>query len=174
MFPCCSMSSQTKGVYLHDSSPCSRLRVIEQMSLLFLISCRPTRLTLVVEELLQEWNDGDVKLEDHDVIVDRMRLTMTWGAAKTMVEEDFKKAQTKERNDFDKARRKFVEKDNFSNVKKKLSGNMSKIVSDYKILKDYPAIQISLLKVLHVNACLSDFFNALLHLLEYCFVNTAA
>ena len=171
MFPCCTMSSQTKGVYLHDSSPCSRLRVIEQMSFLLRISCLSIRLTLVVEELLQKWNDGNVKLEDHVEIVQRMRSTMTWGAAKTMVEEDFRKAQTKERNDFDKARRKFVEKDKFSNVKKKLSGNMSNILSDYKILKDYPAIQISLLKVLHVNACLSDF---LLHLLEYCFVNTAA
>ena len=131
-------------------------------------------MTLVVEELLQKWNDGDVKLEYHEDILKRMRLTMTWGAAKTMVEEDFRNLQMKERNDFDRARKKFVENDNFSRVKKKLTGNMSKIVSDYKILKDYPAIQISLLKVLHVNACLSDFFNALLHLLEYCFVNTAA
>lgn len=130
------------------------------MSFLLRISCLSIRLTLVVEELLQKWNDGNVKLEDHVEIVQRMRSTMTWGAAKTMVEEDFRKAQTKERNDFEKARRKFVESDSFSRVKKKLAGNMSKIVSEYKILKDYPAIQISLLKVLPVIAFrLSDFMH---------------
>ena len=125
------------------------------MSFLFRISCQSIRLTRVVEELLQKWNDGDVKIEHHDEIVRLMRLKMTWQAATTMVEDDFLKAQKgKERNDFAAVRQKYVEYDNHSRVKKKLVVNLGNICSDYKILKDYPAIQISLLKVMNVLALL--------------------
>ena len=103
--------------------------------------------TNAVERFLVAWSTGSLKIDNEDEIERFMKNNLSWRAAVTNVEYKFQQSQEEQHGDYDKRKKKHVEGNDFAVVKKALTSSWKTLSSKYKILKSYPHVAITRLKV---------------------------